>query len=243
VRFALFVIGAANAWTAAQAPKARATTMHQLFPPESSAIGQIHDQLAHFADIKMGMPVEAPTRDQISTLVETAFWASLKVNEGRHTRVCVAVAVPENARKAVALATPVEYDEAQITKLSPAVSRDGYLVVSGDPLKIWGVGRERRSLFVDTVAVEIVGPGLVRVDVGLYRPYMVLNGRSISTVYGTGYGVFRKNRLQETLSAKRPASRRGQAWGAPMQVSPHIRCQLRMDHAAKSIAAINRQNQ
>jgi hypothetical protein len=29
----------------------------------------------------------------------------------------------------------------------------------------------------------------------------------------------------------RPASRRGQAWGASTQVSPHIRGQLGMDHA------------
>ena len=81
--------------------------MYRLFPPESDAIVEIHDQLAHFADVKVGMPVEMLTRDQISMLVETAFWASLKSNEGRHTRVLARIVWEQAAYLAILVLLPL----------------------------------------------------------------------------------------------------------------------------------------
>ncbi len=166
--------------------------MNQLFKPEDDAVGRIYDQLTHLAKINSAMPpvvgsVETLTREQISVLVEEAFWSSLRCNEGRRTRVWVTVVTPENFHDAAAFATTVPYDEAQIVKLAAAASRDGCLVVCGsvDGLRIWGLGRSRPGSRVDTVTIEVSQPGVVRVGVGLFQTFAVFNGRIVSMIEGT----------------------------------------------------------
>ena len=102
--------------------------MNRLFSPEDRSVGCIHDQLAHLVKTQSEMldvarSVQLLTRKQISVLIETAFWASLRFNEGRTTSFCVAVAAPENFHNALAFATPVAYEESQVVKLAPACSR------------------------------------------------------------------------------------------------------------------------
>lgn len=165
--------------------------MNRLFSPEDDSVGRIHDQLAHLLKIKSGMPhagdtVQLLTREEISVLIETAFWASLRSNEGRTTRVCVTVSAPKNFHDATAFAEPVAYEESQIAKLAPAVPGGGCLLVSGssDGVSIWGFGRSRpRSM--DTVTIEISEPGTLRVGVGPFQPFAVLNGRSNPIIEGT----------------------------------------------------------
>jgi hypothetical protein len=84
------------------------------------------------------------SREQLSMLIDTAFWASLQFNEGRATRFCVCVADPADFNNAVAFATPVPYDVSQIEQLAPAAPLGGCLVVSGSGqgLDIWGFGRK-----------------------------------------------------------------------------------------------------
>jgi hypothetical protein len=183
-------------------------SMNRLFRPEDDSVGRIHDQLAHLAKLKSEMPaavgsVPPLTREQISALVDTAFWASLRSNEGRTTRVCVTVAAPEDFRDAVAFATPVAYDASQIAKLAPAVPPDGCLVVSGsgDGLSIWGFGRSRTGAWLDTVTIEVTEPGIVRVDIGMFQPFAVLNGQSNPIIEGhrTNLGVYLQRVLQKAL--------------------------------------------
>jgi hypothetical protein len=152
---------------------------------EDNFVGGIHDQLTSLVKIKGRMPpahgsAQLLTREQISGLIKTAFWASLEANEERTTRVCVAVAAPESFPDAVAFATPIAYDESQIVKLAPAVPRGGCLVVSGssNPLCIWGFGRSRPGSWVATVTIEVLKPGTVLVGVGPFQPYAVLNARA-----------------------------------------------------------------
>jgi hypothetical protein len=154
--------------------------MNRLFSPGDPSVGRIHDQLAHLAKILV-------TREQLSDLIETAFWASLQFNEGRTTRVCVSVVAPETSNDAVAFATPIAYNESQITKLSPAVPRGGCLLVStsSNGLSIWGFGRSRPGAWCGTVTIEVSEPGTVRVDVGPFQPFAVLNGRSDPMIAGT----------------------------------------------------------
>ena len=127
--------------------------VRQLFPPDSDIVGSINDQLAHFAAIQIGVPVQPLTRDQISAFVETAFWASLQSNEGRPTHVYLTFATPDGFPNAVAFALPVQYNEPQVVKLSPAVPSDGCLVVTGaaEEMNIWAIGRERRGPLTECV--------------------------------------------------------------------------------------------
>lgn len=184
--------------------------MNRLFSPEDDSVGRIHDQLAHLVKIKSGIPpavgsVELLTREQLSVLIETAFWASLRSNEGRTTRVCVTVAAPENFHDAVAFATPVAYDESEIAKLAPAVPRGGCLALSGASggLSIWGFGRSRPGTWVDTVTIEVSEPGTVRVGVGPFQPFAVLNGRSNPIIEGTHINL--AHYLQRVLRKALPA--------------------------------------
>lgn len=167
--------------------------MRRLFSPEDEPVSRIHDQLAHLKEIKQKIPppfgfVQILSRNQISLLVESAFWASLRFSEGRITRVCIVVADPERFFDAVGFATPVAYDESQIVKLASAVPRSGCLLVSAlnDKLIIWGFGRIRSgSSWMDTVTIDLVEPGTLRVGVGPFRAFAVLNGRSNLLLEGT----------------------------------------------------------
>jgi hypothetical protein len=162
--------------------------VRRLFPPDSDIVRSINDQLAHFAAIQTGMPVQPLTRDQISAFFETAFWASLQSSEGRPTHVYLIFATPDGFPNAVAFALPVEYNETQIVRLSPAVPSDGCLVVTGaaEEMNIWAIGRDRRGPLSNTFAVDIVEPGTIRVDVGPFRPYAVLNRNSTSIIESAG---------------------------------------------------------
>jgi hypothetical protein len=167
--------------------------MNSLFSPDGDSVIRIHDQLAHLIKIKSEEPFTASysgqllTREQISGLIDTAFWASLQFNEGRTTRFCVAVAAPEDFHDVVEFATPAPYDESQIAKLASAAPQGGCLVVYGsnDGLNIWGFGRSRPSANINTVTIDVWEPGTVRVGVGPFQTFAVLKGRSNAFIEGT----------------------------------------------------------
>ena len=128
--------------------------MTRLFPPEADCVARIHAQLEHLAKIKSGSPfselVVKLTRVGLSTLVETAFWAGLESNEGRTTRVRLAVASPEQVPGATRFAYPIAYDASEIVNLAPAVPSGRCLgaVQLDDGFQIWGFahGRAIRAL-------------------------------------------------------------------------------------------------
>jgi len=166
--------------------------MTRLFSPEAECVVRIHAQLEHLVNIEAGTPFAnsgpQPTREQLSTLIETAFWASLQPNEGRTTRVSLAVAAPERHHGATIFASPVACEESAIVKLAPAVPIGHCLgvTVANDRLQIWGFAHKVVVRTLDTVAVEIAEPGTVRVDVGPFRPYAVLNRGSDDILESTG---------------------------------------------------------
>lgn len=165
--------------------------MGRLFSPDDDSIRKIHNQLAHLAKItRIPRPLTSTqplTREQLSVLIETAFWSSLRSNEGRSTRVCITVASPGTVPGASKFTIPVVYDISQIVKLSPAVPPGGCLLASAvrDDFEIWGFAPDQVGMWMDSVTVEISEPGTVRVDVGPLQPYAVLTGDSESIVEGT----------------------------------------------------------
>src|SRR5437016_6035175 len=180
--------------------------MTRLFPPDDHSVDQIHAELEHLSAIKEGTPFaevcQRLTREQISTMVETAFWAGLRSNEGRTTRVRLVFAPPVQVPGAVSFMLPTAYDEVEIAKLSAAIPPTGCLGVNivKEQLQIWGL-LDRSTISFDTITVETSEPGMVRVDVGPYRPYAVLDGRSnrILAATGTDLAHHLRRKLQKSL--------------------------------------------
>ena len=166
--------------------------MTRLFPPEADCVVKIHAQLEHLVKIKTGTPfsdrVVSLTREELSTLVEIAFWAGLQSNEGRTTRVRLAVALPERLPGAICFASPIAYEASDIVRLAPAVPPGRCLgvVQVDDGFQIWGFAHRSAISALETVVVETAEPGTVRVDVGPFRPFAVLDGRSNEIIEATG---------------------------------------------------------
>jgi hypothetical protein len=127
------------------------------------------------------------TREQILAFIETAFRASLRLNEGRVTRFCAVAAAPKEFVSPVVFEAPVPYDEPQIAKLAPAVPEGGCIGVSiqGDELQMWGFACSRVGSWADVVTVDVWEPGTVRVGVGPFQPFAVINGRSNPIIAGS----------------------------------------------------------
>jgi hypothetical protein len=159
-----------------------------LYSPVDPLVVRIHDQLNHLLKISLPIPgAVSLTREQISTLIENAFWAGLGFNEGRPTRVCVVLAEPSTFPDAIQFANPVAYEESQIVRLTPAVPTSGCLLVSGsnECLSIWGFGRSRAGTWMHTLTIETSKPGIVRVGVGPFQPFAVLTGQRDSIIEGS----------------------------------------------------------
>jgi hypothetical protein len=169
--------------------------MKQLFVPEDETIIRIHDLLFKLTDHRPGRSLagssEQLTPARLAELVETAFWASLRSNEGRATRVRMTIVNPEDIQDATVFTTRVAYDESQVAKLAPAVPEGGCLLVSSCDRgwEIWGFGRSWLVPSVSAVTLEISEPGAVRLGLGRYQPLAVLNGRSNSFLAANSYDL------------------------------------------------------
>jgi Probable sensor domain DACNV len=68
----------------------------RMFDANHEWIARIHTQLQRYAVVQQHLPArsesyEVPTRWMLSQLMEVACWASLTANEGRPTRVRIAL--------------------------------------------------------------------------------------------------------------------------------------------------------
>ena len=182
--------------------------MNRLFGPDDESVGRIHDQLEYLNSV--GIPAvfragQQLTREQISLLLESAFWATLLADEGRATRACLAVSPTMKFPDALAFGAPIPYGERTIAKLAPAVPRGGCLLISISDSRpeIWGIGRTRPISPVDAFTMDLSEPGVVRVNVGPFQPFIVLNGRSNPELVGSRITLadYLKRALRKALPA------------------------------------------
>jgi hypothetical protein len=185
--------------------------MGNVFRPDDSAVIAIHDQLQHLIKIDLQPPGGTHPRStvdvvQLSTFFETAFWASLRSNEGRPTRAHLIFANAGELGVALAFSEAAPYDADHVAKLAAAVPDGGYLAVSAPEghLQIWGIGRVRHT-FWDTITAEIWGPGTIRVGVGPLSSFAILDGRENPVMGGTGH-IDLVAHFQKKLHKSLPAS-------------------------------------
>lgn len=102
-----------------------------------------------------------PDTATIEAIVDAAFWASLRREEGFIPKISLAYLSPEEAKSALLFERRLPLDPGVLTKVAPAVERPGiHLGVShnGGGLSVWGATRSIPSL---CFVVEVAAPGLI----------------------------------------------------------------------------------
>ena len=135
----------------------------------------------------------APTPDAatVEAVINAAFWASLRREEGRPPKISLAYLSPEQAERPLMFARTLPLTPDALAKLAPAVERPGiHLGVwrcDGENLCVWGTTRAiPRLCFV----LEVVEPGLLVVkyrrgsDPGKFANVVVLRGDEVKVVDG-----------------------------------------------------------
>ncbi|HEX8117300.1 MAG TPA: hypothetical protein VF521_08510, partial [Pyrinomonadaceae bacterium] len=131
----------------------------------------------------------APDAATVEAVIDAAFWASLRREEGYPPKISLAYLPPEQAEPPLRFARPLPLTATALARLAPAVERPGiHLGVwrgDGGELSVWGTTRAiPRLCFV----LEVVEPGLLVVkyrrgrDPGKFANVVVLHGEEVKVV-------------------------------------------------------------
>lgn len=134
-----------------------------------------------------GAEVESPPSPAIEAIIDAAFWASLRREEGRAPLISMAFLPPERAKHSLRFAGPLPLLPAVLSKVAPAVERPGiHLGVwrNADGFYVWGTTREVPAF---CLVVEVVTSGLIVVKhrsepFGKFVNVAVLEGDQIKIV-------------------------------------------------------------
>jgi len=102
-----------------------------------------------------------PDDEAIERIIDAAFWASLRREEGYVPRISLAFLPPSQALEPLTFAKPLRLDPVSLTRLAPAVERPGiHLGVWRDAgeLAVWGTTRTIPTM---CFVLEVVAPGLL----------------------------------------------------------------------------------
>jgi hypothetical protein len=143
---------------------------------------------AHLGAVAPDDPSPAvPDAAAIEELVDAAFWASLRREEGYIPRISMAYLRPEQTVSPLMFERPLPLGPAALAKLAPAVERPGiHLGVwreTGE-LSVWGTTRSIPSF---SFVLEVVDPGVLvvkhrRTEAGKFVNVLVLEGDRIKLV-------------------------------------------------------------
>lgn len=126
--------------------------------------------------------------EALEALIDAAFWASLRREEGYAPRISLALAEPLAGDAPLTFERPVPLSPERLTKLAAAVERPGiHLGVrpNGDGLVLWGA---TRHLPPDALVIEVVAPGIIvikhprRGESGKFINVAVIEGDRIKIV-------------------------------------------------------------
>jgi hypothetical protein len=141
----------------------------------------------HFVDCPDTEAV-VPDVDTVREIIDVAFWASLRREEGNTPRISIAFLPRGYAEAALSFARPLAFDPRSLTRIAPAVERPGiHLTVERveGALQVWGT---TRRLPPGSFVLEVVRPGLLVVKrrraeaSGKYANVAVLEGDEVMEV-------------------------------------------------------------
>jgi hypothetical protein len=140
-----------------------------------------------------------PGAEAIEAMIDAAFWASLRREEGLTPRISLALLPPEQAGQPLRFEQQLPLEPAALAKLAPAVERPGiHLGVWRDrtngstgALRVWGT---TRSLPAYCLVIEVIASGLLVVKdrsepIGKFINVAVLEGDRIKFVDEHGVDV------------------------------------------------------
>jgi len=140
----------------------------------------------------------APDAAAVEAIIDAAFWASLRREEGYAPKISLAFLPPEQAGKPLTFDHPFALTPPALSRLAPAVERPGiHLGVWRDhdessDLRVWGTTRNIPKL---CFVLEVIEPGLLVVkyrrgqEQGKYVNVAVLKGDQIKMVDERGSGL------------------------------------------------------
>jgi hypothetical protein len=147
----------------------------------------------HAATADAHRPGEVPAAAvaDIEALIDAAFWASLRREEGYVPRISLALVPPHLAGAPLYFDRPLPLTTVSLVRVSPAVERPGiHLGVSRQDgsLFVWGT---TRAVPAHCMVLEVAAPGLLvvkhqRDEGGKYVNVAVLEGDRIKVISDTG---------------------------------------------------------
>jgi hypothetical protein len=128
-----------------------------------------------------------PDAQAIERIIDTAFWASLRREEGYVAKISLAFLRPEQTVSSLMFERPLPLSPAALAHLSPAVERPGiHLGVwrEAGELRVWGTTRVIPTF---CFVLEVVGPGLLvvkhrRSESGKFVNVLVVEGDQTKVV-------------------------------------------------------------
>ena len=135
------------------------------YPPSRAVAATMQEYFAsHLAAASQQEQEElAPQPDAltIEEIIDAAFWASLRQEEGYFPKISLALLPPEQAGQPLTFARPLPFTPVALSRLAPAVERPGiHLGVwrYGNELCVWGTTRVIPKL---CFVLEVIEPGLL----------------------------------------------------------------------------------
>ncbi|MCJ8210989.1 hypothetical protein MUY27_14820 [Mucilaginibacter sp. RS28] len=144
-----------------------------------------HLALAADADVPLAV---APEVHIIESVIDACFWASLRQEEGRWTRLSIALLKPEESKQPLRFNTRIRLTPHNLKKLAPAVETPGIhmgVYYEDDELYVWGTTHDIPGI---CFVIEVIEPGLLvikhsRIDgFGKFVNVAVLKGDQIRLV-------------------------------------------------------------
>ncbi|RFS20243.1 hypothetical protein DVR12_21095 [Chitinophaga silvatica] len=129
-----------------------------------------------------------PTARQVEKIIDVAFWASLRKEEGIPIRISIAFLPPSQAGKPLLFERPIRLTPQLLTKLAPGVERAGIHIgvwPEGDDLYVWGTTIRLPNL---SFVLDVSEPGLLVVKhrrlagLGKFTNVAVLRGDQVKVV-------------------------------------------------------------
>lgn len=175
----------------------------------------------------------APQLEVIESVIDIAFWASMRREEGRSPNISLALLQPSQSDKPLLFGEKLRLTPQNLIKLAPAVEQPGiHLGVwpDGDDLWIWGTTHSVPAL---CFVLEVVEPGLLVVKhrrVGGFGKYVnvaVLQGDQIKVLDENTMGIADCPQLIKSLQAMPLPAYMGESFNILVQLAASMRLHKR----------------